>query len=164
MSLKEQDLEFTFENAKLEEIFDKDEIREKSNIKAVDFLVEYDDCYRFIEIKDIDCPNPNNPEAFVRKFKSGELIDSLARKYRDSKFYFIHTERPIKKFEYIVLISAKCIDDALLLNKQDQLKKKIPIMHNNWINNSVDVCAILSIKKWKSCFGQESIKRLSEQN
>lgn len=164
MSLIERDLEFTFENFKSEENFDKNEIREKSNLKTVDFLVEYDDCYRFIEVKDIDCPNPKNPEKFIEKFNSGALLDSLARKYRDSKFYFIHTERPIKRFEYLVLISAKCIDEALLLNKQDQLKKKIPIEHSNWVKTSSDVCAILNAKKWKNCFGENSIKRLSENS
>ncbi len=164
MTLIENDLQFEFNDIENEEKFDRDEIREKSNLKTVDFLVEYNDCYRFIEVKDLDCPNPQNPDEFMKKFKSGSLIESLAMKYRDSKFYLLHTKRPIKKYQYLVLIASKNIDSAMLLNKQEQLKAKIPIEHKNWDKASLDVCAILNIDKWKKCYGENSIKRISDNN
>ncbi len=85
--LVELDLEFDFETANNALQFDSDELHGTSTAKRVDFVAEYEDCYRFIEVKDPDQPGVTNPAAFIRKFTSGELLDSLAGKFRDTVFF-----------------------------------------------------------------------------
>ena len=119
MKLEERDLEFDFTGALTADKFDDGTTHASSSIHPVNFIVEYEDCYRFVEVKDPDEPGAVNVEAFREKLKSGKLIRSLAGKYRDSLFFRSFQGNQSKYIEYIVLLSMAVLDDALLLVKQD---------------------------------------------
>jgi hypothetical protein len=162
MKLQERDLEFDFEGAVEAVKFDDGKTHTFSSVQPVDFVVEYEDCYRFVEVKDPDEPGAANIEAFRVKLKSGKLIRSLAGKYRDSLFFRGFQKNPQKNVEYVVMLSMGALDDALLLAKQDELHRSIPFSHQSWQCNSATVCVILNFNQWKKRYGDDSIRRLSE--
>ncbi len=55
-------------------------------MKAVDFIVELDDQTLFIEFKDPEDPHAKltDSDAYLARFKSGEIDSDLKTKYRDS--------------------------------------------------------------------------------
>lgn len=161
-SLEERDLVFNFTGALAVIKFDDGITHASSSIQPVDFIIEYVDCYRFIEVKDPDEPGAVNRAAFTEKLRSGKLIRSLAGKYRDSLFFRGFLNNQNKDTEYIVLLSMSALDDALLLAKQDELHRSIPFSHQNWRCNSASACVILNMRQWKRRFGDGSVRRLSE--
>lgn len=164
MKLTENDLEFDFAGALTVLKFDDEKTHSASSVQAVDFIVEYADHFLFVEVKDPDVPNPADIEAFKRKLRSGELIRSLARKYRDSRFFLSFQQNQTKEFQYVVLLSMQSLDDALLLNKQDELHRSIPLTHPSWQTNSATACAILNLAQWQKRYGVQSVYRLSEMS
>lgn len=161
MKLQERDLEFDFSGAIRALKFDDGAIHASSSIQPVDFVIEFEDCFRFVEVKDPDEPGAVNVAAFREKLRSGKLIRSLAGKYRDTLFFRGFQEDSQKDVEYVVLLSMSALDDALLLAKQDELKRSIPFSHQTWNRNSAAVCVILNMTQWKRRFGDESVCRLS---
>lgn len=160
--LIELDLEFDFSDA-IEAIqFDDDDYHAGSTIQRVDFIAEYANCYRFIEVKDPDIPGAVNRDGFISKLMSGKLIQSLSGKYRDSLFFRTIQNKVDKKIEYIVLLSMSNLEEPLLLTKQDELHRSIPFRHSDWSENSAAACIILNMQQWKRRFGEHSIRRLSE--
>ena len=85
----EGDLEITINHEITARKFDDPSHGLSHCMRAVDFVVELDDCYQFIEIKD-----PQNPGAptgtdiqYAQTLLSGGLADDLKYKYRDSFLY-----------------------------------------------------------------------------
>ncbi len=160
--LTEIDLEFDFTDAIEAFQFDDDSYHSGSTMKRVDFIAEYEDCYRFIEVKDPDIPGATDTSGFIEKLKSGKLIQGLSGKYRDTLFFRTIQKKVDKKIEYIVLLSMSALDAPLLLAKQDELHRSIPFQHGDWEGNAAAACVILNLQQWKKRFGENSIRRLSE--
>jgi len=163
--ITENDLEFDFSGSVSAFQYDDSRYHGCSTMKRVDFIVEYDECYRFIEVKDPDCPDATqtNRDNFALKFRNGNLIPELAGKYRDSLLFFKLQEKKEKNIQYLVLLSMSSLDAAMLLTKGDELRRVIPIGHVDWAKDSVSRCVILNLETWKQRFGNASVKRLSEQ-
>ncbi len=162
MKLTELDLEFDFNGALHAFKFDDGTTHASSSIQAVDFVVEYEDAYHFVEVKDPDKPDAADVASFVEKLKTGQLIRSLAGKYRDSYFFRNFQGYKKKNIEYIVLLSMKVLDDAMLLAKQDELHRSIPLKHQGWQSDSATACVILNMTQWKKRYGNKSIRRISD--
>lgn len=162
--LVELDLEFDFSDAVNAYQFDSDAIHATSTAKRVDFIAEYADCYRFIEVKDPDQPGATNPAAFLTKFRTGNLLDSLAGKFRDTVFFrsLCTDQDNDKKIEYIVLLSCEAIEPAMMLAKMDTLHRKIPIQHDTWCDQAATRCVLMNLQQYKNFFGENSVRRLSE--
>lgn len=160
--LVELDLEFDFTDA-IEAIqFDDDSTHGNSCMKRVDFIAEYENFYRFIEVKDPDNPVASNPQAFVQKLRSDELVRSLAGKYRDSLLFRILANKCSKDMQYVVLFSMASLEPALLLAKQDALHREIPLNHSDWEIPSARSCVILNLEQYKKQFGENSVCRISD--
>ena len=159
--LSEDDLEFDFSEA-IEAIrFDDNALHGQSTMKRVDFIAEYEDRFVFLEIKDPDNPGAANPEAFRHKLLTGNLIPDLASKYRDSLWFRALSGKTGKPIHYVVLLSMSALDPALILNKQDQLQRSLPLRHKDWSTASAAACVILNLEQYKKQFGAESVRRLS---
>jgi hypothetical protein len=161
-TVQELDLELSFANANEVIRFDDDNYHASSTIQRVDFIAEYDKYYLFIEIKDPDMPGAENPDAFFDKLRSGKLVQSLAGKFRDTLFFRSAQRKSDREIHYLVLLSMRCLDNALLLAKQDELKKANPIKHTDWLEDCVASCMILNFEKWRERFGEKSLRRISE--
>ena len=159
--LAENDLEFDFSSAMEAIIFDDDALHNPSTIKRVDFIAEFNDRFVFIEVKDPDMPGAANPEAFKTKLLTGNLIPDLAGKYRDSSWFWSLSGKVTKPIHYVVLISMASLEPALLLAKQDELKRSLPITHKDWSLPCAAGCAVLNLDQYKKQFGANSVRRLS---
>jgi hypothetical protein len=160
--LTENDLEFDFSSALAAIIFDDDALHNPSTFKRVDFIAEFNDRFVFLEIKDPDQPGAANPDAFKTKLLTGNLIPDLAGKYRDSSWFRTLSGKATKPIHYIVLISMASLEPALLLAKQDELKRSLPITHTDWSAPCAAGCVILNIEQYKKQFGETSVRRVSE--
>lgn len=159
--LTEDDLEFTFGSALDAIVFDDDNLHKPSTIKRVDFIAEFNDRIVFIEIKDPDRPGAANPGAFKAKLLSGNLIPDLAGKYRDSVWFRTLSGKVAKPVHYVVLLSMASLEPALLLAKQDDLKRSLPITHTDWSEPCAQACVILNLEQYRKHFGADSVRRLS---
>ena len=158
----EFDLELSFPGAQAVIHFDDSDYHASSTVQRVDFIAEYEAHYLFIEVKDPDTPGAENPAAFVAKLNSGKLVQSLAGKFRDTVFFRSAQGKNDRKVLYLVLLSMQSLDDALLLAKQDELRKAIPIRHADWADDCAASCIILNFEQWKRRFGEQSLRRISE--
>jgi len=159
--LAEEDLEFDFSDAMNAIRFDDAALHGKSTIKRVDFITEYEDRYIFLEVKDPDNPTAANPQAFKEKLFSGNLIPDLAGKYRDSHWFHTLCDKAKKPIHYVVLLSMSALDPALLLNKQDELCRCLPMRHREWSEPSVASCVVLNLEQYKRQFGTHTVRRKS---
>ncbi|ATG92545.1 hypothetical protein [Methylomonas koyamae] len=159
--LVENDLEFDFSSALEAIVFDNDALHNPSTMKRVDFIAEFNDRFVFLEIKDPDQPGAANPEAFKKKLLTGNLIPDLAGKYRDSSWFQTLSGKNTKPFHYVVLLSMASLDPALLLAKQDELKRSLPITHTDWSEPCSAGCVILNLEQYNRQFGANSVRRLS---
>jgi len=159
--LAEADLEFDFSEAMRAIRFDDDTTHGKSTMKRVDFIVEYADRYIFLEVKDPDNPAAANPEVFRQKLLGGNLIPDLAGKYRDSLWFHTLCGKADKPIYYVVLLSMAALDPALLLNKQDELHRCLPMNHRDWSRPFAQACVILNLEQYKRQFGTHAVRRKS---
>ena len=161
-TVQEFDLELSFPGASAVVHFDDNQYHANSTVQRVDFIAEYGAYYLFIEIKDPDIPMAANPAAFLTKLTSGKLVQSLAGKFRDTQFFRSAQGKNDREVRYLVLLSMQSLDNALLLAKQDELRKAIPIRHADWVDDCAASCIILNFEQWKSQFGEQSLRRISE--
>ena len=164
--LTEGDLQVSFDNASNSRKFD-DEFGLSHCMKAVDFIIEFDDRYLFIEFKD-----PQHPKAteerrneFVAAFKRGNLDNDLKYKFRDSFLYEWASGRADKPIFYFVLIAVDDLNARDLVARTDALRREIPIdgpSWNPWTRPLVSECATFNLESWNRRFPRYPIKRLSE--
>ncbi len=162
-TLSEGDLEFDFSPAIQATRFDDDDLHGKSTMKRVDFIVEFKERIVFLEVKDPDNPAAINSQAFKKKLLSGNLIPDLAGKYRDSLWFWKLSEKPGKPVHYVVLLSMANLDPALLLAKQDELHRSLPINHKDWSKPFAKACVILNLDQYRRQYGASSVRRISAE-
>ncbi len=157
--LKEGELEFDFTAALKATHFD-DENHEMSHcMKAVDFLVEWPHEFWFVEVKD---PSASSIPMKYRRRRLTDFIDKmrnetlfsreLAPKLKDS-FLYLHLsgELPEKPLKYVVLLAMDNLEQALLANSMDHLKRYSCILgpdNSAWCNSYIEGVAIFNEQTW----------------
>lgn len=160
--LTEGELEFVFEGAVSARKFDGRDHGLSHCMKAVDFIVEFQNQYLFVEIKD-----PQNSGAtedrrrkWIEDFTSSRLDQALKYKYRDSFLYEWCAGRGDKLITYVVLIALDSLEPALMGPRQDQLARILPTgAPEPWIRPIVQRCVILNIESWNRTFQDSSVRR-----
>ncbi len=165
--LTEGDLQVEFDDANSGRKFD-DEYGLSHCMKAVDFIVEFDDRYLFIEFKDPQHPSATEERRteFVANLKRGKLDDDLKYKFRDSFLYEWASGRADKPVYYFVLIAVEDLNARDLSARTDALRREIPVYgpsSNPWIRPLVSGCATFNLESWNRRFPRYPIKRLSEE-
>ena len=99
-------------------------------MKAVDFIIEFNDRYVFIELKDPAHPDAHqgNRQEFIQSFLSGHIDEELKYKYRDSLLYEWASGRAEKPIDYFVLCAWEGLDSAELDQRTDLLRSKLPLL------------------------------------
>lgn len=117
----------------------------------------------FIEVKDPDnpCTPLENKVQFREQLISGKLIPSLVEKYRHTHWFYLHTDSTEKPIYYVVLLSLASLDPALLVTKQDELRRSLPQQHPQWVKPCVKDCIVLNEDSYKAYFGGHALKRVS---
>ncbi len=133
-------------------------------MKAVDFVVEDGERIFLIEIKDPDDPGaPGGSGAdFLKGLIEGKKDDELVRKYRDSFLYLWAEVVEGKKWTYCVLVAAKELEDALLLWRTEELRRKLPVdgPGGRWRRRFADGCVVCNIAAWNRHLPQFRARRL----
>lgn len=163
MNIVEEDLSFNFSDA-LDTIKFDDDVRHGLShcMKAVDFIVELDEAYLFVEVKD-----PCHPQALskdVKKFKKkaavdGKLQQDIVGKFRDSFLYRWAEGKLDKPVHFLSLIT---LEEALLKNLQDGLHRALPMQSNRWAKKMAESCHVLNISSWNRNFPKWQVRRLSQ--
>ena len=164
--LTEGDLQVSFDNASNSRKFD-DEFGLSHCMKAVDFIIEFDDRYLFIEFKDPQHPRATEERRseFVAAFKRGNLDNDLKYKFRDSFLYEWASGRADKPIFYFVLVAIDDLNARDLVARTDSLRREIPMygpISNPWTRPLVSECATFNLESWNRRFPRYPIKRLSE--
>jgi hypothetical protein len=132
-------------------------------MKAVDFIVEEDNRYLYIELKNPDHPNSREKDKnkFMEKFSSGKLDQELKYKYRDTFLYEWAAKRANKPIHYLVLIALESIDAPLLLGRTEALKQQLPLQGPaSWKECICAECGVFNIEKWNKSFPTMQVKTI----
>jgi len=164
------DLEFSFPDELQWEELDRQGVRLPKGMSFVDLIIEREEDFLLIEIKDPS--NSSAPEKerqkYLAKLSNNELINNeLTPKIRDSYTYMHLMERDSKPIIYIVLLGLDAFDDALqkgvLINFKDRLFHNIRNeCEQPWKKDYVKACVVLSVDVWNRTFKDWQIQRLSK--
>lgn len=162
----EDDLQICFDDVSGSRKFDGDEHGLSHCMRAVDFIIEFEDKYFFIEIKDPQHPRsvPRDRGNFIRRFQSGRLDEELKYKFRDSFLYEWASGRADKPIHYLVLIALDTLTDFELVGKTEDLNQKLPSRGpagNAWIRPFVSECVVFNLESWNRTFPQYPVRRVS---
>ncbi len=160
MKIEVDGFEFDFQDAIDGFIFDeKDCSHERFHgfshgMKAVDLVVELENDYLFVEVKDFHTPE---------KYREGDcfnhLRESLKYKYRDSFLYRWAEKKVDKPIRYLCLLT---LENALISRMNKEIKNQLPagIPVENWRQPIANSCAILNEERWNSNFSKWPVKKV----
>ena len=161
---QERDLEISVENALSVRKVD-DPTREMQHcMKTVDFIIERQDSYYFVEFKDPEHPLATGQarREFIDGFESGGLDEDLKYKYRDSFLNEWASGRADKPIYYWVLIGLTGLSTSELQSRTDSLRRNLPLeMPRSWIRPIVAGCGVFNIATWNRNFPELAVRRLS---
>lgn len=135
-------------------------------MKAVDFIIELDDCYLYIEFKDpqSDTATQRATENYLASLQKGQLDEDFKYKYRDSYLYEWATGRADKPIDYLVLIALDTLKTPLLRQRRRELERKLPVLGPGgqpWPRPIVRSCSVFNIDTWNRNFPDYPITRLT---
>ena len=161
----EGELEFVFDDVVSARKFDGPDHGLSHCMKAVDFIVELADRYLFVEVKDpqVSGAIERGGSGWIDDFTSERLDQDLQYKYRDSFLYELGLGRADKPIVYVMLIALDTLDAALIVLRQDQLSKKLPVPGPNsqpWIRPFVSGCLVFNIESWNRHFQDYPVRRI----
>lgn len=158
MTLREGQLVFDFTGSVAAEKWDVPGTPVPETMRKVDFVVEEEDRFLFVEVKDIsDTRTTESARAgFIDKLKSGPLVnENLVPKCRDTWAYLHLMNRDSKPIVYVVLFSAyehteKPDFFAGLLEK---LRKRLAKEGKQpWKRRYSQDCAVANMRQWNRRF------------
>lgn len=164
----EKELEFDFRSALKVVKFDDEHIHGMSHcMKAVDFLVEWEDEFWFVEVKDPDCAMASDKERrkFRKKIENKALFSKvLGPKLKDSFLYlYLGKKIPSKTLKYFVLLALDSLQPENLLPLSDNLQnscclRKAP--EAPWANPYIDAAMVFTEKTWNEHLGHCPVTRI----
>jgi len=162
MILREGPLQFDFSDAKAAFKFDEQDRSASAYhglshcMKAVDFLVEYDDHYLFIEVK-----IPRSPARYASEHDISDLIKNLTQKFRDTFLYRWAEDKLDKPVHYHCLIE---LDNAQTLHLMHQLKRHLPTERCpiRWQRPLAHVCTVANRETWNAVFPNIQVRHVPD--
>ena len=156
MKLTERRFEFDFSNAIDAFKFDETD-KTLSNyhglscMKAVDFIIECDDKWVFVEVKDYKVPNQSCPTDFSQQTEKDKLLKSLVGKYRDTFLYRWAEGKIDKPVQYICLIN---IESPLVSYLMSRLQGQLPVgkASSKWRDGIAQSAVVVNIEAWNENF------------
>lgn len=162
--LEEGDLEISIGNALNARKVDDPNRELQHCMKTVDFIIERQDSYYFIEFKDPDHPQSTvqGRQEFIGSIQSGGLDEDLKYKYRDSFLNEWASGRADKPIYYWVLIGLARLSTSELQRRTDSLRRILPVQPpTSWIRPVVAGCGVFNIATWNRNFPELAVRRLS---
>lgn len=167
-AFQEGDLVVSFSGARSARRFDGAKHGLSHCMKAVDFVVELEDEYLYVEFKDPENPNAQAAIAskWIRDFENGIINRELIEKFRDSFIYEWAAGRAEKRISFFVLIAVSGQTQALLGPKSSALSRKLPKgipSSSSWGKPVAHDCQIFDIESWNATFPNFQVRRLSNR-
>ena len=161
MILQEKDLEFNFSDAISGGKFDDCEHCLSHCMCAVDFIVELETAYLFVEVKDPahPCARLKEKKKFEKKALDGILHYEIVEKFRDTFIYRWAEDKLDKPVHYISLIT---LDEGLTNSFQDRLMKELPFAGSaRWKQKIAQSVIVVTLDAWNRRFVKWPVRRLS---
>lgn len=139
-------------------------------MKAVDLVVEFDEYYLFVEIKDhhdinaFDITQSSDDEELTKKRDAFRWLKNyLKYKFRDSLLYRFAEGKTDKPVKYVCLLAN--MENALCNHMLKELKKELPTgrASKRWSRELASSCAVVNLDKWNSNFTDWPAQRTPEQ-
>ena len=179
-TMTEGDLRFTFPDAIGGIQFDDAKHGLSYCMKAVDFIVEFEQQYIFVEIKDLVIPDSFSANApgrslekresdskkFIEKFQSDKLRPELVSKFRDSFIYRWAQGLTNKPIYYLLVLELPSVSEEDLMTKAEELQRAIPVKDNgvpidSWNRPIAKACKCFTVDTWGTHFKGWTIERVS---
>ncbi len=124
-------------------------------MKAVDIIVELENYYLFIEVKDFF-----SPEEYQGKEHFNHLKNVLKYKYRDTFLYRWAEQKIDKPIHYLCLLT---LENALISRMNKAIRSELPWGKpiGRWERSIVDRCVVLNEERWNKNFPKWPVKRTS---
>ena len=122
-------------------------------MKAVDLIVELENDYLFIEVKDFNAPD---------EYQDGNHFDHLREvlkyKYRDTFLYRWAEKKIDKPIHYLCLLT---LENALISRMNKEIRQQLPLGRpiDRWERGIVDHCVVLNEKGWNRNFQKWPVRR-----
>lgn len=98
-------------------------------MKAVDWIIDLPDRVYFVEVKDLDASGATrhaDRTKYLNELRAGGKDSDLIAKFRDSFIYQWACGATNKPIIYLVVIACQALDEAMLLHRADELRRKLP--------------------------------------
>jgi len=134
-------------------------------MKGVDIVVELEDKYLYIELKDYDDPSIYDISKISTEDDEKAIQDGftwlkryLKYKFRDTYLYR-HAEGKVEK--PVVYFCLTTFDNALNSIMQKQLKKELPVgkVSPRWVKAIAKSCFVMNPQKWNENFPRWPVTR-----
>ena len=166
----DRDIQIDFTNALDGFVFDqmksdRPKFHGVSEMNRVDLVVELDRFVAYVEIKDPEHPNarPRDVRKLLRKYESGDLAVSFAKKLMDSFVYGWAEEKALKPIRYYSLVT---LESELVLPFGDEIAKHLPPLGrpgtSRWKRAFIENCQVFNLELWNECFPEWPAKRISQ--
>ncbi len=123
-------------------------------MKAVDIIVELEETYLFIEVK-----NFHDPASYHDSESFNYLRESLKYKYRDTYLYRLAEKKLDKPVRYLCLLT---LENPLIsrMNKEMRIQLPVGMPVARWKDTLVDTCAVLNVERWNHNFPKWPVQLL----
>ena len=127
-------------------------------MKAVDIIVELENDYLFIEIKDFHAPDDYDFQRAINEDQHKErmkyfnhLREVLKGKYRDTWMYRWAENKLNKPVRYLCLLT---LDNALLTRMNKELRQQLPVAKNGprWTHDIASSAIVVNVDRWNKAF------------
>ncbi|MEK8021120.1 MAG: hypothetical protein VSS75_029975 [Candidatus Parabeggiatoa sp.] len=139
-------------------------------MKAVDIIVELDNDYLFIEVKDFHAPDDYNFQSAVddeqkkeKRSHFNHLLEVLKYKYRDTWLYRWAENKTDKPIRYLCLLT---LDNALISALNNELRRQLPIGNASprWNREIARSCVVVNIERFHRHFPNWQVTRLNQDD
>lgn len=122
-------------------------------MKAVDLIVELEEAYYFIEVKDFNAPND-----YHGRDHFNHLREVLKYKYRDTFLYRWAENKIEKPIYYLCLLT---LDNALISRMIKEIRIHLPIGRpvGRWEREIIHGAAVLNEDRWNKRYPQWPVSR-----
>ncbi len=160
MILKEGELEFDFTDAIHGFKFDEGDKQNENYhglshcMKAVDFIIELENDYLLVEVKEFHDPEKYNESESFKKLKN-----DLKIKFRDSLLYRFAEDQLDKPVRYLCLMT---LEDALNSRLMKEIRRIVPegIPTTRWKRPLTKSCIVANVDRWNRNFPKWKVRRI----
>lgn len=170
VELSEGDLRISFTNAVGGFVFDqmdrgRPHYHGVGQMHRVDFIVELDDAFVFVEVKDPGHPRAQAKglEKFNAELNDGTLSSTFASKFMESLVYRWAENAVDKPVFYLSLVT---LETPLLVNLADEIARKLPPQGrpvSRWQRSILEGFQLLNLETWNAEFPKWPVTRLSAE-